>query len=51
MSVPRIDIHALATHEEFSEAVRLQQEIWGFAADRALPMSTVLFGNPVFRKN
>ncbi|HLG98014.1 MAG TPA: GNAT family N-acetyltransferase [Bryobacteraceae bacterium] len=32
------EIHPLATHAEFRDAVRLQQEIWGFADVELLPL-------------
>lgn len=33
-----IETHALTTHAEFSDAVRLQQEIWGFQDIELLPL-------------
>jgi len=33
-----IEIRALTTHQEFEEAVRLQQEIWGFEEIELLPL-------------
>ena len=33
-----IEIHPLATHTEFRDAVRLQQEIWGFEDIELLPL-------------
>jgi predicted GNAT superfamily acetyltransferase len=36
--VPMIETRALATHAEFNDAVRLQQEIWGFKDVELLPL-------------
>ena len=33
-----IEVHALTTHAEFQEAVRLQQQIWGFEEIELLPL-------------
>lgn len=35
---PRIEIRALQTHEEFTDAVRLQRIIWGFEEIELLPV-------------
>src|SRR5580693_8067861 len=35
---PMIETRALATHAEFNDAVRLQQEIWGFKDVELLPL-------------
>src|SRR6266478_2085014 len=37
-SVPMIETRALTTHLEFNDAVRLQQEIWGFKDVELLPL-------------
>src|SRR5437879_3288556 len=37
-SVPMIETRALTTHAEFNDAVRLQQEIWGFKDVELLPL-------------
>jgi predicted GNAT superfamily acetyltransferase len=36
--VPMIETRALTTHAEFNDAVRLQQEIWGFKDVELLPL-------------
>jgi predicted GNAT superfamily acetyltransferase len=36
--VPTIETRALTTHAEFNDAVRLQQEIWGFKDVELLPL-------------
>src|SRR5579859_7836312 len=37
-SVPMIETRALTIHAEFNDAVRLQQEIWGFKDVELLPL-------------
>lgn len=46
-SQPVIEIHALTTHPEFAEAVRLQKTIWGFDEIELLPVRLFITASKV----